>query len=164
MLVQARTACPSTIHQSTTVLPKLALDLLSRGLSALLALVGSLSPITRVRVVDDSMRPWLGPGDRLLVLRWPLRPRLGDVVVVRDPQRDGRWIVKRVAALEGQPWNGGAASVPRGCLAVVGDNAAVSRDSRVFGPVPRSLVVGRAVWCYLPVHRRGAVRRRPPPG
>lgn len=91
------------------------------------------------------MLPTLRPGDRLLCL--PVRRlRNGDIVAVRDP-RDGRLLVKRVAAVDGDD------------VTVVGDNPAASTDSRTFGAVRRGDVVGRAVWRYLPEDRRGRLRR-----
>jgi hypothetical protein len=52
-------------------------------------------PLRVFRVVEDSMRPALGPGDLLLAMRGgePLR---GQVRVFRDPRRSTRWLVKRV--------------------------------------------------------------------
>src|SRR4051812_31648916 len=103
---------------------------------------------TRVRflVVDgDSMRPAIEPGDRLLVLR--LRPRVGDVVALRDPRERTRVIVKRVAAID-------ATGVD-----VRGDNAAASTDSRAFGRIDARDVLGRAVYRYAPSTRAGRVRR-----
>jgi signal peptidase I len=43
------------------------------------------------------MEPALHHGDELLFLRLP--PRLGAVVVARDPRNEHHWIVKRVAAM-----------------------------------------------------------------
>ena len=73
------------------------------------------------------MQPALRPGDRLLVWRWA-RPRVGDLVVFFEP--DGRLVVR-------------------------GDNVNVSRDSREYGAVPSRLVIGTAVYRYLPGPRRG---------
>lgn len=83
------------------------------------------------------MEPELSPGDFVVVNRWSYRfrrPERGDVVVLRDPESPTRYLVKRIA--DGA--NGGA-------YFVTGDNAAESRDSRTFGPVPRDLIVGK-VW------------------
>jgi nickel-type superoxide dismutase maturation protease len=91
------------------------------------------------------MQPALEPGDRLLVSAW-LRARRGDVVVFRDPEWHATFTVKRVAAV-----------TPDGDFVVRGDNPNVSRDSRHFGPVPRGLIVGRAVYRYLPGERRGGL-------
>jgi hypothetical protein len=38
---------------------------------------------------------------------------------------------------------------------VAGDAREHSTDSRAFGPVPRSSIVGRAVYRYAPVGRSG---------
>jgi nickel-type superoxide dismutase maturation protease len=102
------------------------------------------SPVALVVVDGDSMRPALEPGDRLLVLRLP--PRVGDVVAL---DHAGRTMVKRVAAI-----------TPGGEVTVHGDNAAASTDSRTFGPIPRSSIVGRAVYRYAPAARSGRVPSR----
>jgi type IV secretory pathway protease TraF len=44
-------------------------------------------------------------------------------------------------------------------VTVRGDNPAASTDSRTFGPVPRELILGRAVYRYGPEHRRGKLRQ-----
>jgi signal peptidase I len=44
----------------------------------------------------------------------------------------------------------GPVVVPAGDLWVMGDNRSDSSDSRVFGPIPRSTVVGRAIWRVWP--------------
>ena len=41
---------------------------------------------------------------------------------------------------------------------VEGDLTAVSADSRLFGPVPRSRIQGRIVWRYWPLSRAGRIR------
>nr|MDA8292624.1 nickel-type superoxide dismutase maturation protease [Actinomycetota bacterium] len=95
-----------------------------------------------------SMLPALAPGERLLVLRTRTL-RDGELVVVRDPHAPGRVLVKRVA------------SVGAGGLVVVGDNAGASRDSRHFGPVAASDVLGRPWYRYSPEGSRGRLARRP---
>jgi nickel-type superoxide dismutase maturation protease len=100
-------------------------------------------PLQRFRVQDTSMRPVVQPGDRLLVARW-LKPRAGDLVVVRDPEHQSTFLVKRVASVE-----------PNGDLVVRGDNPNVSRDSRHFGSVARRLVLGRVFYRYFPFAARG---------
>jgi len=97
-------------------------------------------PFRRFRVEDDSMWPSLEPGDYVLVNRWAYRfrsPARGDVVVVQDPDRSDRFLVKRISE------SGDAARVE-----VAGDNAARSRDSRSFGPIAREKIVGK-VWLRL---------------
>lgn len=126
---------------------------------ALLGAAALWSRLERVAVVGDSMAPGLLPGDRLLV--WKVRRprsagaggrrrgatsggfRLGDVVVATDPREPERALVKRVAAVDGSSvW-------------LAGDNPGRSTDSRDFGPVALSSVVGRAVYRYAPATRAG---------
>jgi hypothetical protein len=47
------------------------------------------------RVVDESMRPALRPGDGLLAMRGG-RVRRGQLRVFPDPRKSTRWLVKRV--------------------------------------------------------------------
>ena len=94
----------------------------------------------RFEVSGTSMEPAFRDGDWLIVDRAAFRagsPRVGEVVVVRDPELAGRWLVKRVWRVEAD-----------GRLDVRGDNAAESRDSRAFGPVAISAVEGRVRWRY----------------
>jgi nickel-type superoxide dismutase maturation protease len=103
----------------------------------------------RIRVIvrDESMLPTLAPGDRLLVDRGAYvarSPRPGEIVVLTDPQEPSRWLVKRVAAID----------PATGQVDVRGDATEGARDSRRFGPVPRSAIVGRAYRLYLPRSRR----------
>jgi signal peptidase I len=108
-------------------------------------------------VRDDSMRPALEPGDRLLVdprAYERAEPRRGDVVVAVDPERPGATLVKRVGALAGDPLPDGS-TVPAGMVYLVGDRTEVSRDSRAFGPVPRAALRGRAWHRYHPPSRSG---------
>jgi nickel-type superoxide dismutase maturation protease len=100
---------------------------------------------TRVLVSGNSMEPGLRPGDRLLVVP-VLRIKEGQVVAVSDPRQPGRVLVKRIH------------SIRKGLVEVRGDNAGESTDSRHFGRVPRSSVIGRAVYRYAPSGRSGRLR------
>lgn len=99
----------------------------------------------RVVVKGLSMGGTLLPDDRLLVGRTH-RPRPGDLVALRDPREPARLLVKRVAAVG-----------PDG-LDVRGDDPGRSTDSRAFGAVPPSAVVGVVLRRYAPQGRTGLVR------
>lgn len=104
----------------------------------------------RAAVTGDSMLPDLHAGDWLLVDPEAFRrrsPRTGEVVVVPDPREPSRWLVKRVDALEQD-----------GRVRLTGDNPKGSTDSRSFGPVERSTLIGRAWARYWPPQRLGTVR------
>jgi signal peptidase I len=118
------------------------------------------------------MMPTLRPGDRVVVdkLAYLLgEPRRGDLVVFHQP-RDGGLLLKRVVAVGGQlvgiedgvlhvdgravaePFVNrrlvdsvyfGPVRVPRDAVFVMGDRREDSVDSRSFGAVPRTLLVGR---------------------
>lgn len=106
------------------------------------------------------MRPAFAPGDRLYVDPRPTRPLdVGDVVVLRDPERTDRLLLKRVVRLVRDDASG--AGPPTSERAYVeGDNLAASRDSRHFGPVPLGRCVGVVWFRYAPPERRGPVPDR----
>lgn len=96
------------------------------------------------------MVPALLPGDRVLVnrLAYVVGPvRRGDVVAFR---REGRLIVKRCAAGPGDSVRtaGGGGRLPvegEELWFLTGDNADSSYDSRAYGPVPASEIIGRVM-------------------
>jgi signal peptidase I len=106
-----------------------------------------------VTVSGLSMQPTLQDGDRVLVRRVPpARLRVGDVVVARPGQPGSsadHWLVKRIAALPGDPVPKSVSgrvsrgSVPAGGLILLGDNAAVSWDSRTLGLFDVGSLLGR---------------------
>jgi signal peptidase I len=105
---------------------------------------GRWSPVTRYVVEGPSMEPAYRARDRVVVNRLAYRfrpPRIGDVVVVRDPDDRTRFLLKRVAAAPD-------GLLPSDWVYLLGDNAPASRDSRVFGPIRLADVVGRAWFTY----------------
>jgi signal peptidase I len=116
------------------------------------------------------MLPAIEPGDWLLVdpttLRWPRR---GSVVVFHEPDA-GALAVKRVAAGPGDrvPFAEGYLELADDEAWLVSDatpeDAArrgfgAPTDSRVYGPVPVELLVGRAWFRYAPLRRIGLIAR-----
>lgn len=112
-------------------------------------------------------------------------PAPGDIVVLDDPTGNVQTLIKRVIATEGQtvnfvdgqvvvdgvvldePYTHGLPTeqmtlempitVPDDSVWLMGDNRMNSADSRVFGPVSLTEIRGKAVFCYWPVDRMGAL-------
>jgi phage repressor protein C with HTH and peptisase S24 domain len=91
-------------------------------------------------VEDWSMAPTYVPGDQIRVDTRAYahkEPVPGDVVVINDPEKRGRKLIKRV---EKAMHKGG-----RSLVFLIGDNELRSRDSRQFGPVAISEIIGRVL-------------------
>ncbi len=128
----------------------------------------------RVAVADGSMLPSVRPGDWLLIdpttARWPRR---GTVVVFRE-SGSGLLAIKRVVARPGDwvPFAGGwlrladdeawlEGDASDADLAAAGHGPAV--DSRRYGPVSVSALVGRAWLRYWPWRDAGRLPPDPRP-
>ncbi|WP_370093660.1 nickel-type superoxide dismutase maturation protease [Streptacidiphilus sp. MAP12-20] len=91
-----------------------------------------------VVVVDGpSMAPTLAHGDHLLC-HYGARLRPGAVVVAQHPLRQDLLVVKRAVERRAYGWW------------LLSDNSAVESDSRDYGPVPDSLVLGRVLLRFSP--------------
>jgi len=109
--------------------------------------------VRRYVVQGESMLRAYAPGDRLLIDRVSFRfrePRIGEVVVVRQPRAAGRRDLKRIAASPGAPVvvNGASVLLAPDEWFVLGDNLDASTDSRQLGPVKRRDILGRAWFKY----------------
>jgi len=129
--------------------------------------------IQTFRVAGKSMESALEPGDFLLVSKLgpssglvrDYLPARGDVVVFRFPRNRSLLLIKRVVALPGDRIDparlGGGTDheVSAGHVYVVGDNRApgASNDSRDWGDLPVSDVVGTAVARLWPPERIGRI-------
>lgn len=142
----------------------------------LLGIFLSLVFVGRPYIVHGlSMFPTLNDGDRVFVVsyRGNTTPNRGDVVVLRNVGGTNELLIKRVVALAGdnvivgngqvvvndkyvhKSTNGARTGmlkqlVPDNMLYVMGDNEGHSFDSRTFGPVPMSSVVGKAMLIFWP--------------
>jgi signal peptidase I len=137
-------------------------------------------------IPSESMQPTLTKGDRVLVARFVYRfgePKPGDVIVFHPPTSPKEEYIKRVVAVggdrvsvhDGKLWINGKAmnesyinekvmvgtfpeiTVPEGSVFAMGDNRNNSGDSRVFGPVPKSSILGTAFFLYWPLTRMGGL-------
>jgi signal peptidase I len=138
-------------------------------------------------VNGDSMSPTLWNGDYLLITHGVRALHRGDIVVTRVVEQNGPVeLVKRVVALPGDTveirrdvaYVNGVAEpargqfivqqlgvsrapmvVPPGSIYLLGDNRAVSEDSRYFGPAPVSGIKGVAVFVFAPIMHVHAISR-----
>jgi len=111
-----------------------------------------------VAVKGNSMEPTFQNGRRVLVSQayWLVgKIKKDDIVVLREPN-SGDIVIKRVNAIGGdvvdmrnipEDWSiaNGEYRVPPGMFYVIGDNKPVSEDSRRFGPITPSDIIGKVV-------------------
>ncbi len=84
------------------------------------------------------MNPTLKEGQEVITFNWG-KPKVGDMVVIK---KDGIEMVKRIQ-MSSDPLR----EASRGTF-VQGDNKKESTDSRHFGPVDKSQIVGKVVKWY----------------
>jgi signal peptidase I len=152
---------------------KSAIRLFLEPLAIAIVLAFFVRAALRLYVIpSSSMAPTLLAGDHIVVTPYHFgsKPQPGDVIVFRSPRSADELMVKRVIAAPGdlvetregrvvvrghaiaEPYvaaqaSSGAVSpqiVPADCYFVLGDNRADSLDSRSWGVLPRSAVLGRA--------------------
>ncbi|KAA8543374.1 hypothetical protein F0562_021131 [Nyssa sinensis] len=120
----------------------------------------------------EEMAPTIaGQGGALLVRKIPAadptRVFVGDVVVLKDPDNSDKYLVRRMAAIEGyemvstdekdEPF-----VLEKDQCWVLADNenlkAKEANDSRTFGPVPMTDIVGRVIYCLKTAVDHGPVQ------
>ncbi|KAJ9176447.1 hypothetical protein P3X46_011757 [Hevea brasiliensis] len=120
----------------------------------------------------QEMTPTIGDqGGTLLVRKLPAadptRVFVGDVVVVKDPENSDNHLVRRLAAIEGyemvstdekdEPF-----VLEKDQCWVLADNEKLkpkeANDSRIFGPVPMTDIVGRVIYCLRTAVDHGPVQ------
>ena len=135
------------------------------------------SGIHPVKITSGSMAPTIDRGDWIVVKNLDRGDRdsiaRGDIVMFRFPLGTSGRAIKRVVAVAGDhvvigshrvsvngrsiavggapsAYAGGARAetVPAGDVFLLGDHAAVSIDSRSFGPIPTSEIVARQVLTF----------------
>jgi signal peptidase I len=152
-----------------------------------LALVIIIFLYQPVKVEGTSMAPLLSDQERIFINKFVYRfepIERGDVVVFWYPLDRSKSFIKRVVGLPGEMVeirsgrlyvNGvelaepyvpasyldaskyPAMIIPPDEYFVMGDHRDSSNDSRVFGPVPRPFIYGKAVFAYWPVDHFGSL-------
>jgi signal peptidase I len=152
-----------------------------------LALVIIIFLYQPVKVEGTSMAPLLSDQERIFINKFEYRfepIERGDVVVFWYPLDHSKSFIKRVIGLPGEsielraghvyvdgkelaePYvpasyldgsSYGPMKIPAGNYFVMGDHRDSSNDSRVFGPVSRPYIYGKAVFAYWPVDHFGSL-------
>lgn len=105
-------------------------------------------------VPTGSMEPAIRRGDHVIADKTAYRrmaPKKGDIVIFLFPNDRSKHFIKRVEGLPGETItmsDGTRTKVPQGSIYVLGDNKENSLDSRHFGFVPLSDVIGKARQVY----------------
>ena len=171
--------------QSGGMLPDLRSWVRDLGISLILAGIVIVFLYQPVKVEGTSMMPRLVDQERIFINKfvYQLEPiTRGDVVVFRYPFDQAKSYIKRVIGLPGETVrlvsgevfiNGrklrepyiveeyrdrqshAPIVIPPDQYYVLGDHRNSSNDSRVWGPVPKQYVYGKAVFVYWPVDRLG---------
>ncbi|GAB2220743.1 hypothetical protein Droror1_Dr00008414 [Drosera rotundifolia] len=131
----------------------------------------------------EEMAPVVGnQGGTLLVRKIPMpdttRVFVGDVVVLKDPEKPDDYMVRRLAAVEGYEMVSTDEKDEPFILEedqcwVLSDNENLkpkeAKDSRSFGPVLMSSIVGRAIYClrtavdHGPIHNSSLSMKKDTP-
>lgn len=152
-------------------------DVVETILLALILYFAIDAVFARVRVENISMETTFMPGDVLVVNRLAYKfgdYKTGDVVIFHNPNYEEEDFIKRVIGAPGDtvvikdgqvsvngkilqekyisqpPLYEGEWHVPNDAIFVLGDNRNESSDSHVWGFVPVTDVVGKALFVYWP--------------
>ena len=148
----------------------------------ILAVLIRLFVVEPFYIPSGSMEPTLKEHDRIIVSKLNYRfqdPKRGDIIVFKYPVDPKRNFVKRLIATGGETVqiknsklyiddrpepedylprglrfkDFGPVKVPPGSYFMMGDNRNNSEDSRVWGFLPKDLIVGKALVIYWPPAR-----------
>ena len=171
-------------HRTRRQLIEWAIVIVAALLTAVVLRVGVVQAFS---IPSVSMEDTLLVGDRVLVNKMNKGVGRGDVVVFKRPPGEQaaaiKDLIKRVIALPGETVDARdghiyindrlldepylapdtrtvmdhAVTVPKGRVWVMGDNRTQSRDSRFFGPILKSSIIGHAFIRVWPPNRFGGI-------
>lgn len=106
------------------------------------------------RIVTESMAPAVVPGDFVIIDKTYYKhnpPKKGDVILYRYPDDRSKLYIKRIGGLPGDTLKlqTGDVVVPHGHVFALGDNTVHSDDSRHYGPIPLTELLGKARQVYF---------------
>lgn len=116
------------------------------------------------RQYKDSL-PWQFIGDKVVFLDWVLisskdryNVKPGEIVTLHNALSPNDRDIKRVVAVGNQlvksrTYKNRIVVVPKGYIWVEGDHPVLSKDSNTYGPIPASLVFGKAAAIIWPPSR-----------
>lgn len=89
-----------------------------------------LVPISKFKILGNSMIPTLKPGDQVLTFNWFINFNVGDLIVLKQNSKE---MIKRIQKSSDRE------------VFVVGDNENDSIDSKDFGWVKKSAIIGKVI-------------------
>lgn len=158
-------------------------DMISYIIIILVVVIIRCFIVTPVRVVGTSMDTTLAQGEILLLEKYDKKYKRYDIVVIKEGNER---IIKRIIGLPGESIkivdgiiyiNGEqiddqyASSttndfslskfemdvIPENSYFVLGDNRAVSKDSRILGPINEKDIQGKAIYRIWPLNKLGGL-------
>lgn len=111
-------------------------------------------------VSGASMEPTFHNGDYLIIdeLSYQFNgPQKNDVIIFHYPLDPSKYFIKRVEGVPGEKinTNGKEIALKENEYYVLGDNRGASSDSRIWGPVTKNFIVGRAIVRLWPFNKLG---------
>jgi len=128
------------------------------------------------KIISSSMEPTLLVGDRIMAVK-PDNLVRKNIVMIKDPENGKDILTKRIIGLPGEKVDikGGyvyingkrieepyikekpsyilSLKIPQNSYFLLGDNRNKSKDSSIWGPVKKELIVGKVICCYWPLKR-----------